>query len=654
MSKPRRLARSVALASFLGTSAFCGGAAMIALPEEAEAWDIDESYFYVSLSPYGNWVQTADFGWAWYPYNRVASWRPYTLGHWVWTDYGEWLWVSDEPFGWATYHYGRWYLDPDYGWVWLPGQTWAPAWVSWRDCDDYIGWSPLGPWGYWDYGYGGYRGWYDWDHHHHGGWDGHHNGGWDDHDGHHGGHDGGWDDHGGHHDGGDHAGGGDRGMRSAGGGPGAGHQQDVSQWNFTRKRDFTSTRIDKVVLDGRHAPQVFGRSRELPPPSEQDERLGRGVSRGIEKGQIERAAGHPIRTVKVEDQTAPPSRGDARGHDLRAEERGDHVRVYRPKVTDARPDATPDRLGVAREHGGGNRQPPGARGGRGNDNLRGGDRSFPGEARGGRNDEAPLGDEMRGGRGNDDNSRGNRGGEREPASRGGGRPADREPSGAVHGGGRPSDHDRPEALHGGGRYEQPQDRGNGTRREYQEPRIWPGNERPASENPSRQMQQPHATDGPTRFDQPRGASRPVESPPSYYGQPQQGRGYSPSQRGQERPVQREIPVQRERPVPGYDHGSGNPGGHEPASHGHGGAHSSYGGSSPTSGETSSPSTGGSYGAAPGGASSGASSMGGYRGGSSTGGSPMGSSPMGGYGGGGYGGSMGGGGGHMGGGAGRAH
>jgi hypothetical protein len=53
--------------------------------------------------------------------------------------------MSNEPFGWITYHYGRWYYDNYYGWVWMPDDVWAPAWVEWRYDDDYIGWAPLPP-----------------------------------------------------------------------------------------------------------------------------------------------------------------------------------------------------------------------------------------------------------------------------------------------------------------------------------------------------------------------------------------------------------------------------------------------------------------------------------------------------------------------------
>jgi len=60
------------------------------------------------------------------------------------TDDG-WFWDSDERFGWVTYHYGRWVNDRYYGWVWIPGTEWAPAWVSWRHGNGYTGWAPLPP-----------------------------------------------------------------------------------------------------------------------------------------------------------------------------------------------------------------------------------------------------------------------------------------------------------------------------------------------------------------------------------------------------------------------------------------------------------------------------------------------------------------------------
>lgn len=103
------------------------------------------STFYTKLESHGDWRETSDYGYVWQPREAQSrNWRPYTNGHWVYTDVG-WTWVSEEPFGWATYHYGRWTRLRNIGWVWVPGDEWAPAWVSWRKSDDYVGWAPLPP-----------------------------------------------------------------------------------------------------------------------------------------------------------------------------------------------------------------------------------------------------------------------------------------------------------------------------------------------------------------------------------------------------------------------------------------------------------------------------------------------------------------------------
>ena len=104
------------------------------------------SMFYTKLEPYGAWLETSDYGYVWQPRQAESSrsWRPYTTGRWVYTDAG-WTWISEEPFGWATYHYGRWTRLRGVGWVWVPGNEWAPAWVSWRKSNDYVGWAPLPP-----------------------------------------------------------------------------------------------------------------------------------------------------------------------------------------------------------------------------------------------------------------------------------------------------------------------------------------------------------------------------------------------------------------------------------------------------------------------------------------------------------------------------
>jgi len=101
-------------------------------------------YFHAQLSPYGQWVAREGYGMVWVP-NVAPGWRPYTAGHWAYTDQG-WAWVADESWGWAPFHYGRWYYDGGINnWAWVPGYTWAPAWVDWRHGGGYLGWAPLPP-----------------------------------------------------------------------------------------------------------------------------------------------------------------------------------------------------------------------------------------------------------------------------------------------------------------------------------------------------------------------------------------------------------------------------------------------------------------------------------------------------------------------------
>ena len=100
--------------------------------------------FYDQLGDNGTWIQTDNYGYVFQPQINDPNWQPYTDGHWVYTDAG-WTWVSAEPWGWATYHYGRWVNLDGVGWCWVPGYTWAPAWVSWRYGGGYCGWAPLPP-----------------------------------------------------------------------------------------------------------------------------------------------------------------------------------------------------------------------------------------------------------------------------------------------------------------------------------------------------------------------------------------------------------------------------------------------------------------------------------------------------------------------------
>ncbi|MER8967403.1 hypothetical protein NKI25_17065 [Mesorhizobium sp. M0808] len=108
------------------------------------ATTVSISTFYEDLSSYGDWVSYHGAT-VFVPVDVPDGWRPYTVGHWAYTEQYRWLWISDEPFGWATYHYGRWGYADDIGWYWVPGTRWAPAWVSWRRDREHMIWAPLPP-----------------------------------------------------------------------------------------------------------------------------------------------------------------------------------------------------------------------------------------------------------------------------------------------------------------------------------------------------------------------------------------------------------------------------------------------------------------------------------------------------------------------------
>ena len=147
-AREKALADKEALASRATATPRATATAIARKPRETSEARSTASYgtFYRKLEPYGAWRETSDYGYVFQPREaeESRSWRPYTDGRWVYTDAG-WTWVSEESFGWATYHYGRWVRLRQVGWVWVPGEEWAPAWVSWRTSKDYVGWAPLPP-----------------------------------------------------------------------------------------------------------------------------------------------------------------------------------------------------------------------------------------------------------------------------------------------------------------------------------------------------------------------------------------------------------------------------------------------------------------------------------------------------------------------------
>jgi hypothetical protein len=102
------------------------------------------AHFRHALAPYGRWIRSAAHGEVWVPLVVPKAWRPYADGLWAYTEVG-WTFVPFQEWGWATAHYGRWVREASLGWVWIPGTEWAPAWVTWRYGDGYVGWAPRGP-----------------------------------------------------------------------------------------------------------------------------------------------------------------------------------------------------------------------------------------------------------------------------------------------------------------------------------------------------------------------------------------------------------------------------------------------------------------------------------------------------------------------------
>jgi hypothetical protein len=130
-------------------------------------------YFYDSLAPYGRWSHHPRWGDVWQPTRIERNFRPYSRGHWDYTDRFGWVWAADYVWGDIPFHYGRWVYDPYDAWLWVPGYVWSPAWVVYRSGGGYVGWFPMPPdegflagdevyrtnWDNWDRAYG-YLDWY--------------------------------------------------------------------------------------------------------------------------------------------------------------------------------------------------------------------------------------------------------------------------------------------------------------------------------------------------------------------------------------------------------------------------------------------------------------------------------------------------------------
>jgi hypothetical protein len=95
-----------------------------------------------TLDQYGSWQYDSPYGYVWYP-SVGSDWRPYYNGYWSSVPTYGYTWIGADVWTWPTHHYGRWGFARS-RWFWIPGRTWAPAWVSWAAANDYVSWCPLG------------------------------------------------------------------------------------------------------------------------------------------------------------------------------------------------------------------------------------------------------------------------------------------------------------------------------------------------------------------------------------------------------------------------------------------------------------------------------------------------------------------------------
>jgi hypothetical protein len=139
--------RKTAAALLAGLALTVGTVTIATLPASPALAQTPDD-FRIALESYGFWQPHPRWGEVWVPFGKPASWRPYTIGRWVYTDEWGWYWASgqdEEAWGWITFHYGRWVHDRRLGWAWVPGDEWAPAWVNWRRSNSIVGWAPAPP-----------------------------------------------------------------------------------------------------------------------------------------------------------------------------------------------------------------------------------------------------------------------------------------------------------------------------------------------------------------------------------------------------------------------------------------------------------------------------------------------------------------------------
>jgi len=98
------------------------------------------------LSRFGQFMKHERYGDVWKPTQVRQGWRPYEPCHWTYNrEANAWFFDDKTEWGAIVHHYGRWTLDGQHGWLWIPGQEFSPGWVTWSQRPGETGWAPLPP-----------------------------------------------------------------------------------------------------------------------------------------------------------------------------------------------------------------------------------------------------------------------------------------------------------------------------------------------------------------------------------------------------------------------------------------------------------------------------------------------------------------------------
>ncbi|MBM3607362.1 MAG: hypothetical protein FJX29_02745 [Alphaproteobacteria bacterium] len=98
------------------------------------------------LGRYGQFLKHEKYGDVWKPTQVRRDWRPYEPCYWSYNrEMNAWFFDDKTEWGAIVHHYGRWTLDAQHGWLWIPGQEFSPGWVTWSQRPGEVGWAPLPP-----------------------------------------------------------------------------------------------------------------------------------------------------------------------------------------------------------------------------------------------------------------------------------------------------------------------------------------------------------------------------------------------------------------------------------------------------------------------------------------------------------------------------